>query len=359
MAKKLPKQTEDALNQALDSIAEIEPIVQPDPLPGQQELPIEEGDAEKMSDPVANLQRDLLKCGVKLERETLASLEMQALQWLETFAEHTLGLPDGSEIVIHWLATLLMEREEMARRLVTLQRRCDNLEEARTLANQQRVLELEIEDMSEELKEKKSKHKQNAHRLEKLVVEQDQATFQFETPEKPASDAVQTTDPEYWRKLPIDSLKAHGISDSLVEKLVAALDTDTLGTLQDLMTKHGEFWPKHIKGVGPEKAAAITEAFNALVAAHTTFEPPADNEAANRRDVARLDELLAACNEILEHPTDFADEAFEFAESVHQQAASMRLTLVDTGCGATINQTRAIDNWHGGVNRWLENVPAA
>ena len=62
-----------------------------------------------------------------------------------------------------------------------------------------------------------------------------------------------------WRTTCIDALQAHGISEKLVESL-RGKSIETLGDLADFQAKHGEFWAKEIKGLGPQKAAKVADA---------------------------------------------------------------------------------------------------
>lgn len=75
---------------------------------------------------------------------------------------------------------------------------------------------------------------------------------------------------EKWRTVCIDALQAHGVSESIVGKLRDKA-IETLGDLADFQGKHGEFWAKEIKGLGPAKAAKVTDAQAAFWQAHPEY----------------------------------------------------------------------------------------
>lgn len=78
----------------------------------------------------------------------------------------------------------------------------------------------------------------------------------------PATDA--------WRSLPTDILQAHGLSDKIVAKLQEK-SLEDLGQLADFQAKHGDFWPKEIKGLGPAKAQQVGEAWTKFLAANPDY----------------------------------------------------------------------------------------
>lgn len=73
-----------------------------------------------------------------------------------------------------------------------------------------------------------------------------------------------------WRGLPVDALQEFGATESIVAKL-SGKSLETLGDLADHQAKHGEFWAKEIKGLGPQKAAKVADAQAAFWAKHPEY----------------------------------------------------------------------------------------
>lgn len=67
-----------------------------------------------------------------------------------------------------------------------------------------------------------------------------------------------------WRDHSIEELADKGVTAKKIESLQAA-GISTLGDLQNLMQKTGEFWAADIKGVGGVAKTAIEDAMNAIV----------------------------------------------------------------------------------------------
>jgi hypothetical protein len=71
-----------------------------------------------------------------------------------------------------------------------------------------------------------------------------------------------------WRSLSI--AEALGLSAGLAKKLQAA-GIETLGQFSDFVGRHGDFWPKDLKGVGPAAAEDLSDRFTDFWARHPEF----------------------------------------------------------------------------------------
>lgn len=114
---------------------------------------------------------------------------------------------------------------------------------------------------------KKKKWEAEQSQLDVLLDEDPDQQRLFTTPlavppSEPEPEIVQ----DNWRDLDVNQLQDHGITESQCEKLSAA-GIDTLGALQDLMQRNGQFWAKDLKGIGEQKAEKIADAMNVIVIA--------------------------------------------------------------------------------------------
>lgn len=78
-----------------------------------------------------------------------------------------------------------------------------------------------------------------------------------------------------WKAVKIDALGKYGVTAKQLE-ILREHGVTTLGKYGELGVKHGTFWHRDIKGIGPEVAGKIGDAFNAFILQnpHLTQDAP-------------------------------------------------------------------------------------
>lgn len=127
----------------------------------------------------------------------------------------------------------------------------------------------EWQHFAEIAKAKKKKYEAERNQLD-VVLDEDPAQKKLftasEDPAEPTDDSAPAITTDEWSALDVNQLQHHGITESQCEKL-SEHGLQTLGDLQSLMQKEGQWWWKEVKGVGEGKAEKIADAMNAIIMA--------------------------------------------------------------------------------------------
>lgn len=76
----------------------------------------------------------------------------------------------------------------------------------------------------------------------------------------PIKPETSTVEDDSWRSDPISALK---LGDT-IERILVEAELTTLGAFSDFMAKHGEWWSKRLRGIGPQKREKIDDAWAAF-----------------------------------------------------------------------------------------------